>query len=167
MSRRTLNLARTAGSETADPMMLGADSGFDSGFLGPSGNDAEIRDQVFEAIAPVLGELGTEIRRSLDYYRSRAQGRSVDRVLLAGGSANLMNIAQFLQNELQVPVSLANPFNGLTVASKHYNPDYLRSIASSFTVAFGLAARMAVFQANPMPKIPKMVRAVKAAPADV
>jgi len=144
---------------------MGADPMFDSSFMGGMPNDAEIKDQVFEAIAPVLGELGTEIRRSLDYFRSRAQGRSVDRVLLAGGSANLTNIAQFLQNELQVPVAVANPFAGVTVASKHYDPQYLSTIASSFAVAFGLAAREAVFDVNPAPRTPKRVRAVKAAPS--
>lgn len=164
MSRRTLNLARKPDGEGGDSM-LGADPMFDNSFMGGMPNDAEIKDQVFEAIAPVLGELGTEIRRSLDYFRSRAQGRSVDRVLLAGGSANLANIAQFLQNELQVPVAVANPFGGVAVTSKHYDPDYLRTIASSFSVAFGLAAREAVFDVNPAPKAPKRVRAVKAAPS--
>jgi len=164
MSRRTLNLARKPDGEGGEPMM-GADPMFDSSFMGGMPNDAEIKDQVFEAIAPVLGELGTEIRRSLDYFRSRAQGRSVDRVLLAGGSANLTNIAQFLQNELQVPVAVANPFAGVTVASKHYDPQYLSTIASSFAVAFGLAAREAVFDVNPAPRTPKRVRAVKAAPS--
>jgi type IV pilus assembly protein PilM len=165
MSRQTLNLARKPDSEGGDPMM-GADPMFDNSFLGGGmPNDSEIKDQVFEAIAPVLGELGTEIRRSLDYYRSRAQGRSVDRVLLAGGSANLTNIAKFLENELQVPVSVADPFAGVTVASKHFDSDYLRTIASSFVVAFGLAAREAVYDVNPAPKAPKRVRAVKAAPS--
>lgn len=162
MSRRTLNLARKPDGESEG---MGADPMFDNSFLGSMPNDSEIKDQVFEAIAPVLGELGTEIRRSLDYYRSRAQGRSVDRVLLSGGSANLTNIARFLENELQVPVSVANPFGGVSVASKHFDPEYLRTIASSFTVAFGLAARPAVFDANPAPKMAKRVRAVKAAPS--
>jgi type IV pilus assembly protein PilM len=158
MSRRTLNLAAKPEGHGDSPM-IGGDSAFDAGFLGGASNDAEVRDQVFEAIAPVLGELGTEIRRSLDYYRSRAQGRSVDRVLLAGGTAGLENIAQFLQNELQVPVFVANPFSTTSVSSKHYDRAYLDSIASSFTVAFGLAAREAVFDVNPAPRSAKRSRA--------
>ncbi|MGO8672102.1 MAG: type IV pilus assembly protein PilM [Capsulimonadaceae bacterium] len=172
---KTLNLGGQAGGTlnlAGRPEGLGldgdtgmGDSGFDNSFMGQGApNDSEVRDQVFEAIAPVLGELGTEIRRSLDYYRSRAQGRSVDRVLLAGGTANLPNLDQFLQNELQVPVHIADPFAGMTVSSKHY--DYLHSIASSFVVAFGLAAREAVFKSNPVPRAPKRVRAVKAAPTE-
>ncbi|MEO7715684.1 MAG: type IV pilus assembly protein PilM, partial [Capsulimonas sp.] len=90
MSRGTLNLGRRdepggGDGAFAPPPEFEADQGF----LGGPASDNDIKDQVFEAIAPVLGELATELRRSLDYFRSRAQGRSVDRVLLVGGSANL------------------------------------------------------------------------------
>jgi type IV pilus assembly protein PilM len=89
----------------------------------------------------------------------------VDRVLLAGGSANLVNLDQFLQNELQIPVSVADPFSGMQVVSKHYDPSYLRALASSFCVAVGLASRDAVYDANPTPKKPRAMAAA-AAPAD-
>jgi len=156
MSDRTLNLGMSrpaAGDEGIDSFTNEFDSGGD--FLSGGQDDQQTRDQVFDAIAPVLGELSTELRRSLDYFRSRAQGRSVDRVLLAGGSANLVNLDQFLQNELQIPVLIADPFSGMQVVSKHYDPAYLRTLASSFAVAVGLAAREAVYDANPAPKKPR------------
>ena len=136
----------------------------DSAFLLPGAApavDAEQRSQIFEAIAPVLGELATELRRSLDYYRSRAQGRSVDRVLLTGGSASLGNLGPFLQHELQVPVLVADPMSGLDVTSKHYDAQYLQLIAPVFAIALGLAARDAVFEANPVPRAAKPPRAPK------
>jgi type IV pilus assembly protein PilM len=167
MSQRTLNLGLSShqgdGLPPADTFGSEFDSG--SGFLSGGQDDQQVRDQVFDAIAPVLGELSTELRRSFDFFRSRAQGRSVDRVLLAGGSANLVNLDQFLQNELQIPVSVADPFSGMQVVSKHYDPSYLRALASSFCVAVGLAARDAVYDANPAPKKPRPVKAA-AAPAD-
>ncbi len=156
---RTLNLAKPSEMGAVSPFMP-TDAGF--GFPGAGGgSDSASRDQVFEAIAPVLGELATELRRSLDYYRSRAQGRSVDRLILTGGSASLKNFDVFLQNELQVPVSVADPLQGLNVASKHYDPAYLQTIAPVFTVAVGLAARNAVFDANPAAKPPKAPRGGK------
>ncbi len=154
LPRRTLNLARPIENAGAPPFLppTGADVGL--GMPGGMGgvNESALRDQVFEAIAPVLGELATELRRSLDYYRRRAQGRSVDRRILTGGSASLTNFAPFLQSELQVPVAVADPLHGLSVASKHYDPSYLTTIAPMFTVAVGLAARNAVFDANPAPR---------------
>lgn len=154
--RRTLNLAKRPELENASAFGAPLD---DNAFAVPGGpssaNDEQMRNQVFEAVAPVLGELSTELRRSLDYYRSRAQGHSVDRVILCGGSASLKNFAPFLQNELQVPVAVADPLQGLNVTSKHYDPAYLQTIAPAFTVALGLAARNAVFDANPALRVPK------------
>ena len=161
MSRRTLNLARPVQSDVPPAFLPPADEGFGL----PAGGDmdeSKLRDEIFEAIAPVLQELSAEIRRSLDYYRSRGAQVSVDRVLLTGGSAGLTNLAAFLQNELQTPVSVANALDGLSVTSKHFDPAYLATIGPAFTIAVGLAARDVVFNANPLPKKPKPVKAPKA-----
>ena len=164
MPRRTLNLARPAVSDVPPAFMPPPDDGFGLPPTSSGGMDENrLRDDVFEAIAPVLQELSAEIRRSLDYYRSRGAQISVDRVLLSGGSAGLTNLAAFLQNELQTPVSVANALDGLAVTSKHFDPSYLATIAPAFTIAVGLAARDAVFGANPLPKKPKPVKAPKAA----
>jgi type IV pilus assembly protein PilM len=117
--------------------------------LGSSINNEETRVQVFEAIAPVLAEMATELRRSLEYHRSRTRGRGVDRILLCGGTASLKGLDNFLDTELQVPVTVANPFAAVNVSTKQYDPGYLASIAPMFAVALGLAEREAVFQANP------------------
>jgi cell division ATPase FtsA len=111
--------------------------------------------QIFDAILPVLSELATELRRSLDYYRSRAAGKNVDRVILCGGTASLPGLDKFLDQELQVPVQVASPFAGLSVTTKSFDPRYLQTIAPLFTVAVGLAGRNAVFAANPLPVVKK------------
>jgi len=137
--RRTLDLARRFQPQTDA-----------HGLLGGLHGDESIREQVFEAILPVLTELATELRRSLDYYRSRSpQGRNVEKILLCGGSASLPNLDQFLSRELQIPVEVANPFGNMNVTTKHFDADYLISIGPLFAVATGLAARPAVFAANP------------------
>ena len=163
--RRALNLARPVPSDTPPAFVPPSDdAGFGLAGAAAAGVDENhLRDQIFEAIAPVLGELASEIRRSLDYYRSRGAQVSIDRVLLTGGSAVLPNLAAFLQNELQVPVAVASPLDGLSVTSKHFDPSYLPTIGPAFTVAVGLAARDAIFSANPLPKKPKPAKAAAAA----
>jgi len=153
MSRRTLNLAKPLLSDNL--AFPGGDDGFGLPPLQGAVNADKLRDDIFEAIAPVLGELASELRRSLDYYRSRGAQISVDRVLLTGGTANLANLGAFLQNELQIPVAVANPLSALPVTSKQFDPTYLPLIGPTFTVAVGLAVRDAVFGANPVPKAPK------------
>ncbi len=155
MSRRTLNLAKPLSSDNSGAF-LGADAdGFGLPPVEGTVDADKLRDDIFEAIAPVLGEMASELRRSLDYYRSRGAQISVDRVLLTGGTAILTNFAAFLQNELQLPVAVANPLAALPVTAKQFDPTYLSVIGPAFTVAVGLAARDAVFGANPVPKAPK------------
>ena len=155
MSRRTLNLAKPLSSDNSGAFM-GADAdGFGLPPVEGTVDADKLRDDIFEAIAPVLGEMASELRRSLDYYRSRGAQISVDRVLLTGGTAILTNFAAFLQNELQLPVAVANPLATLPVTAKQFDPTYLSVIGPAFTVAVGLAARDAVFGANPVPKAPK------------
>ncbi|HEY3328424.1 MAG TPA: type IV pilus assembly protein PilM [Capsulimonadaceae bacterium] len=146
--RRTIDLARRAPVTETSGLMSGYDT------------DDNIREQVFDAILPVLSELATELRRSLDYYRSRSQGRNVDRILLCGGTASMPDLATFLSRELQVPVEVANPFANLNVSAKHYDAEYLASIGPLFAIAVGLATREAIFTANPQ-AVPKPVKAAK------
>jgi len=163
VERRTLNIARPAPSDVPPAFMPPTDDvGFGLAGAGGGKDESKLRDDIFEAIAPVLGELASEIRRSLDYYRSRGAQVSIDRVLLTGGSAGLPNLAAFLQNELQAPVAVASPLAALPVTSKHFDPSYLPTIGPAFTIAVGLAARDAVFGANPLPKKPKPAKAPKA-----
>ena len=150
IQRRTLDLARRG------PGAGFSSTGFDTAAGAPPAADADaITVQIFDAILPVLSELATELRRSLDYYRSRAAGKNVDRVILCGGTASLPGLDRFLDQELQVPVQVASPFAGLSVTTKSFDPRYLQTIAPLFTVAVGLASRNAVFAANPLPVVKK------------
>ncbi|HPP75530.1 MAG TPA: pilus assembly protein PilM [Armatimonadota bacterium] len=100
----------------------------------------DIRTQVINAIAPVLIELATEIRRSLDYYSTRYQMRP-EQIFLCGGTARMYNLDQFLTNELGIPVQVANPMANLMVQCPKYTPDHLQEISPLFPVSIGLAIR--------------------------
>jgi hypothetical protein len=71
-------------------------------------DDARSRRQreIFDAILPVLGEFAAEVRRSVDYFRSRYPNDTLDQIMLCGGSARLPNLDQFLQNDLEWPPAL-------------------------------------------------------------
>jgi type IV pilus assembly protein PilM len=96
--------------------------------------------QIADAITPVLGELVTELRRSLDYYRSRPQGQEVNRLILCGGTAALPGLERFLQTQLGLPVELANPLANVQVAAR-VDPGYVSQIAPVMPVSLGLAVR--------------------------
>ena len=102
------------------------------------------RRDVFDAILPVLGELSEEVRRSIDYFRSRYPNDTVDQIILCGGTARIGNLDKYMQQMIGVPTVVANPFAGLTMASKQKSPEILASEAPMYAIALGLAARDAV-----------------------
>jgi len=103
-------------------------------------SDAAASQQVYDAIAPIIGELTTEIRRSLDFYRRQHRNESIDRVVLIGGSAVIPGIADFVYADLGVPTEVADPFAGLTLTGEA-STEYLRDIGPMCAIAAGLAVR--------------------------
>ena len=97
--------------------------------------------RVFEVIRPVLGDLITEIRRSLEFYRVQSGDVVIDRTFLAGGGAKLRGLAAAISDALGFRVEVASPW--LTVQTDQANVDtgYLQTNAPEFTVPLGLALR--------------------------
>ncbi|MEN6372041.1 MAG: pilus assembly protein PilM [Armatimonadota bacterium] len=106
----------------------------------PAAPAGDVRFKVIKAITPVLIELATEIRRSIDYYTSRYQTRP-EHLYLCGGTAKIHKLDQFLANELGIPVVIADPTANLTMQCPKYTPDYLSEVSSLFPVSIGLAIR--------------------------
>jgi type IV pilus assembly protein PilM len=102
-------------------------------------DEAAVRQQVTDAITPVLGELVTELRRSLDYYRNNT-GHAIDRMLICGGTARLDGLDRFLSAQLGLPVEVANPLRSVGVSAK-MDAAYLEEVAPVFAVSLGLAVR--------------------------
>jgi type IV pilus assembly protein PilM len=95
--------------------------------------------QVVDAITPILGDLVTELRRSLDYFRSNS-GHGVERMILCGGTARLKNLDRFLSEQLGVPVTIGDPMRGVNLGAK-LDPQYVQEVSPLFSVSLGLAVR--------------------------
>ena len=100
-----------------------------------------LRIEVFDAIAPVLGDFLAEVRRSLEFYRGRVQGARIDEIVLCGGTARIKNLDKFLAQELGIPVSVADPLTQQEALVRRYTMPYLQEAAPLMPVAIGLAIR--------------------------
>jgi len=97
--------------------------------------------RVREAMIPVLTELVTEIRRSLEYYRTRYPDTKVDEAFLFGGTALISGLDSFLSRELAVPVSKASPLAVMASLPGHLSEKYLAEVSPLLPIAVGLALR--------------------------
>ncbi len=107
----------------------------------PSQGTDMARQQIYDTIVPVITEVTTELRRSLDFYRRQHRNENIDRIILCGGSALLPGLAQFVAADVGIYAELADPFARLAKDPSVAPDDYLRDIGPSCAVAVGLALR--------------------------
>lgn len=103
--------------------------------------ESAARQIVYEAIAPALVDVATEIRRSIDFYRRQHRNEEVDRIVLSGGSAAIRGLENFIGAETGISTELADPFAYLTVDEQSSPGQYLRDVGPAMVVAVGLALR--------------------------
>ena len=97
--------------------------------------------QVHAAIGQACETLAGEIQRSLDFYLATSGDAEISRVHLCGGSAYLGPLALAIEKRARVPVTVFDPLANLGVDPKALNEADLRSRATQFVVAVGLALR--------------------------
>jgi len=114
----------------------------------PAGGDEYVRQQIADAITPVLTELVTELRRSLDFFRNRSAGQGVQRMLIFGGTARLPGLDRFLTANLDTPVVVGNAMENVAVGVRA-DQQYIQEVAPMFPVSIGLAVRDMLFEAAP------------------
>ena len=91
--------------------------------------------RIYQAFQPMLEEFLSEVRRSVDYFRSK--GGEVDVIYLAGGGAKLRGLAEFLHATLGISVELLDPLRGMPIGGKRIENDLLQHNRPDFTVAIG------------------------------
>lgn len=102
--------------------------------------DVARRAVLLGVLAAVSTEIGDELRRSFELFRSTAN-RTVDRVVISGGGARMKGLDRFLGGRLGLPVSVANPFNRIDCDDSQFDAAYLQDMAPLAAVGVGLALR--------------------------
>ncbi len=108
--------------------------------LTPAAADDDDAVILFDAMAPTLGEFMAEIRRSIDFYRGRANGAAIDRIVLCGGGARLPYLDRLIEQELSIPTTISDTFEKNHSVSG-VDAQYISEMSPMMAVAFGLGAR--------------------------
>jgi len=99
------------------------------------------RRQVSDALVPVFNDLSVEIRRTIEYYSNRSEGRPATRVYLSGGTARMRGLAHALEQDLGIPVHLADPSRMFSLSGKNVQPGYYAEVDPVIALAVGLGIR--------------------------
>jgi type IV pilus assembly protein PilM len=91
--------------------------------------------RVNDAMVGVLDEFVAELRRSIDYFRSR--GGDVNALALCGGGAKLNGLAAFVESAIGIKCDTYDPMRHLNVNIRKVAPGYVEQHREEFAVAVG------------------------------
>lgn len=102
-----------------------------------TGNDSQ-NLHVYNAMAAVVDEFVAEVRRSVEYYRSK--GGEVDTLLLCGGGAKLRGLPALLESSIGLTAGMYDPTKGISVNARNATEDtkeeYAVAIGTGLHVAY-------------------------------
>jgi type IV pilus assembly protein PilM len=92
-------------------------------------------DELQSAIAPVLDEFAGEVRRSVEYFRSK--GGDVQKILVCGGTSKMKGLPAFLGATAGLPCELLDPVRGVSLNPKNPAEGTDSNSMQEFAVAVG------------------------------
>jgi type IV pilus assembly protein PilM len=85
--------------------------------------------------------LAVEIGNSLDFFQSSTTSQKISKLYVSGGGSKIKDFDIILQQQIGIPVEIANPFKRIEYNEKSFDPEYLREIGPVMAVGGGLASR--------------------------
>src|SRR5712672_1208287 len=82
-----------------------------------------------------------EIQKTFDFFRATASGESIQKILVAGGTARVPGLVDLLREEFAMPVEELNPFRKVLINPGKHSDDQIREMGPRLAIAVGLALR--------------------------
>jgi len=97
--------------------------------------------QVMGVLNSVSEDLAAELQKTVDFFVATSSVDRLDRLVLAGGSAQVLNLDEVLKERFQVEVEVLNPFRNIRYSESDFDPEWINRHATAMSVAVGLAVR--------------------------
>ena len=111
----------------------------------PSPGSGEGENRLWRAVQPMVEELIREIRRSVNFFQTQyPEGSELSRIemlLLAGGSALIPGIGEYLSSRLNIRAEVADVFDRSVVSLGGLDPEFAKKNAPLLAVVLGLAMK--------------------------
>jgi len=99
--------------------------------------------RVTAVLASVGEQVGTEIQKTLDFFKATSSSDPVSLMVLSGGASQTPGLATYLSQRFDTQVEMLDPFRKMVVNERQFPPERLEPLASCASVAVGLALRKA------------------------
>jgi len=99
---------------------------------------ADAKEELPQIIGKTLEPIVTEMQYMLDFFKSQNNGE-VEKIILSGGGAMLLNLADYFSKRLNVTVIIGDPWNRVN-CPEELKP-VLSEVGAKLAVAIGLAMR--------------------------
>ncbi len=93
-----------------------------------------------EVLSPFKEAMAQQVNRSLQFFFSSSAYNTVDHVILAGGCASIPGVDELLEEKMDIPTIIANPFAKMSVSS-NVKAQSLANDAPALMTSCGLALR--------------------------
>ncbi len=103
--------------------------------------DATSQSVIENVLKTASESLAVEIGNSLDFFQSTTTYEKIARLYLSGGGSKIKGFDIALQQQIGIPVEIANPFKKVDYSGKNFDLEYLREIGPIMAVGVGLASR--------------------------
>lgn len=97
--------------------------------------------EVSNVLKETMDHLSQEIQRSLDFYSATSSDSEIEKVYLSGGVAKTDGCLNSIQERLDLPVELLNPFRRIAVDENQFDMEYVQAVSPFFALGVGLATR--------------------------
>jgi len=101
-------------------------------------DSAVLEGKIAFALKPVTDTIATEVKRAIAFFEQKYTTEKIQAIILAGGSAKLPGLVQFMTNATGIETQLANPWAQIQKSTRFA---VLNQEGPMFAVAVGLAMR--------------------------
>jgi len=103
--------------------------------------DSSSQPVIQDVLKSASESLAVEVTNSLDFFQSTTTYEKISKLYLSGGGSKIKDFDTILQQQIGIPVEIANPFKKIEYNEKNFDIEYLREIGPIMAVGVGLATR--------------------------
>ncbi len=97
--------------------------------------------EVDQIVQTMVDQIATVVKQSLEFFLASSTGEDVKKIYLSGGCAKIQMLPSMIEERIDTPVEVFNPFAKVDFNPDVFDPAYIKQVAPLAAVAVGLALR--------------------------